>query len=105
MMASIDEDVEKISLADQDDVRNGASSSGQNKSRKYYDSSGSITFESITEEERSKFECVTLSSKSSKSGDHRRSRRDLPVDDRREADVDLKALVQIDIFWVVKGPD
>nr|GEY41718.1 DNA/RNA helicase, DEAD/DEAH box type, N-terminal [Tanacetum cinerariifolium] len=36
MMASIDEDVEKSSLADQDDVGIGVSSSGQNKSRKYY---------------------------------------------------------------------
>ncbi|GKF47763.1 hypothetical protein Tco_0137565 [Tanacetum coccineum] len=41
MMASIDEDVEKSSLADQDDVGSGVSSSGQNKNRKYRDSSGS----------------------------------------------------------------
>ncbi|GJY75107.1 hypothetical protein Tco_0479538, partial [Tanacetum coccineum] len=33
MMASMDEDVEKSSLADQDDVGSGVSSSGQNKSR------------------------------------------------------------------------
>ena len=46
MMASIDEDVEKSSLADQDDVGSGVSSSGQNKSRKYCDSSGSKTFDS-----------------------------------------------------------
>ncbi|GJR33804.1 hypothetical protein Tco_1209488 [Tanacetum coccineum] len=46
MMASMDEDVEKTSLADQDDVGSGVSSSGQNKSRKYRDSSGSKTFDS-----------------------------------------------------------
>ncbi|GJV48736.1 hypothetical protein Tco_1438948 [Tanacetum coccineum] len=69
MMASIDEDVEKSSLADQDDVRNGVSN------------------KSITEEERSKFERVTPSSKSSRSGDHRRSRRNLPEYDRREGRV------------------
>ncbi|GKA17923.1 hypothetical protein Tco_0697760, partial [Tanacetum coccineum] len=33
MMASIDEDVEKSSLTDQDDVGSGVSSSRQNKSR------------------------------------------------------------------------
>ncbi|GJR33798.1 hypothetical protein Tco_1209482 [Tanacetum coccineum] len=43
--------------------------------------------ESISEEERSKFECVTPSSKSSRSGDHRRSRRDLPEYDTREGRV------------------
>ncbi|GKD21305.1 hypothetical protein Tco_1223008 [Tanacetum coccineum] len=41
MMASIDEDVEKSSLADQDNIGSGVSSSGQNKNRKYRDSSGS----------------------------------------------------------------
>ncbi|PWA73890.1 LL-diaminopimelate aminotransferase, chloroplastic [Artemisia annua] len=46
MMASIDEDVKNSSLADQDDVGSGVSSSGQNKSRKYRDSSGSKTFDS-----------------------------------------------------------
>ncbi|GKB82235.1 hypothetical protein Tco_0949130 [Tanacetum coccineum] len=35
MMASIDEDVEKSSLTDQDDVGSGVSRSRQNKSRKY----------------------------------------------------------------------
>ncbi|GKC91692.1 pre-mRNA-splicing factor ATP-dependent RNA helicase DEAH7, partial [Tanacetum coccineum] len=44
MMASMDEDVEKTSLADQDDVE--SSSSGQNKSKKYRDSSESKTFDS-----------------------------------------------------------
>ncbi|GJW66694.1 pre-mRNA-splicing factor ATP-dependent RNA helicase DEAH7 [Tanacetum coccineum] len=41
-----DEDVEKSSLADQYDVGSGVSSGGQNKSRKYRDSSGSKTFDS-----------------------------------------------------------
>ncbi|GJU98195.1 reverse transcriptase domain-containing protein [Tanacetum coccineum] len=63
MMASIDEDVEKSSLADQDDVGSGVSSSGQNKSRKYRDSSGNKTFDSesqITEEEQSaKYDCTS----------------------------------------------
>nr|GEX18349.1 pre-mRNA-splicing factor ATP-dependent RNA helicase PRP16 [Tanacetum cinerariifolium] len=40
------EDVEKSSLTDQDDVGSGVSSGGQNKSRKYRDSSGSKTFDS-----------------------------------------------------------
>ncbi|GJZ92657.1 pre-mRNA-splicing factor ATP-dependent RNA helicase DEAH7 [Tanacetum coccineum] len=57
MMSSMDEDVEKTSLADQDDVGSGVSSSGQNKSRTYRDSSGSKTFDSgnnsQTTEERS----------------------------------------------------
>ncbi|GJS38318.1 hypothetical protein Tco_0563361 [Tanacetum coccineum] len=61
MMASIDEDVEKSSLADQDDIGSGLSSSGQNENRKYRDSSGSKNH-------------VTPSSRSSRSGDHRRSR-------------------------------
>ena len=45
MMASIDEDVEKSSLADQDDVGSGPAV-GQNRNRKYRDSSGSKTFDS-----------------------------------------------------------
>ncbi|GJW66695.1 pre-mRNA-splicing factor ATP-dependent RNA helicase DEAH7, partial [Tanacetum coccineum] len=57
MMSSMDEDVEKTSLAYQDDVGSGVSSSGQNKSRTYRDSSGSKTFDSgnnsQTTEERS----------------------------------------------------
>ncbi|GJS18303.1 zinc finger CCCH domain-containing protein 37 isoform X2 [Tanacetum coccineum] len=61
MMASIDEDVEKSSLTDQDDVGSAVSSSGQIKNRKYRDSSGSKNH-------------VTPSSRSSRSGDHRRSR-------------------------------
>ncbi|GKE49910.1 hypothetical protein Tco_1481168, partial [Tanacetum coccineum] len=55
------EDVEKSSLADQDDIGSGLSSSGQNENRKYRDSSGSKNH-------------VTPSSRSSRSGDHRRSR-------------------------------
>ncbi|GKF68709.1 hypothetical protein Tco_0198388, partial [Tanacetum coccineum] len=35
------EDVEKSSVADQDDVGSGVSSSGQNENREYRDSSGS----------------------------------------------------------------
>ncbi|PWA41532.1 DNA/RNA helicase, DEAD/DEAH box type, N-terminal [Artemisia annua] len=94
MIASIDEDVEKSSLADQDDVGTWKwSSSGQNQNRKYRDSSGSKTFdsESITEDERSAryvstshSEHVTPSSRSSRSDDHRRSRRYSPEYDRRE---------------------
>ncbi|GKC32549.1 hypothetical protein Tco_1039843 [Tanacetum coccineum] len=48
-MESIDEHVEKSSLTDQDDVGTGSgvSSSGQNKNRKYRDSSGSKTFDLV----------------------------------------------------------
>ncbi|GJT97708.1 retrotransposon protein, putative, ty1-copia subclass [Tanacetum coccineum] len=47
IMASMDKDVEKTSLADQDDVRSGVSSIGPNKSIKYRDSSGSKTCDSV----------------------------------------------------------
>ncbi|GJU62967.1 hypothetical protein Tco_1244802 [Tanacetum coccineum] len=110
MMASIEEDVEKSTLADQDDVGSGGSSSAQNKSRKYRDSSGSKTFDSdkksITEEYLLEMSfnlvnkikllylignqsCirVTPSSRNSRSGDHRCSRRDSPEYDRREGRV------------------
>ncbi|GJY56394.1 pre-mRNA-splicing factor ATP-dependent RNA helicase DEAH7 [Tanacetum coccineum] len=91
MMASMDEDVEKTSLADQDDVESGLSSSGQNKSRKYRDSSGSKTFDSdsqTTEERSARYASTSHAerdtpSRSSRSGDHRCSRRDSPEYDRR----------------------
>ncbi|GKG54992.1 hypothetical protein Tco_0562979, partial [Tanacetum coccineum] len=50
MMASIDKDVEKSSLTDQDDVRSSVSSSGPNKNRKYCDS---VSYYNQTTEERS----------------------------------------------------
>nr|GEV20333.1 pre-mRNA-splicing factor ATP-dependent RNA helicase PRP16 [Tanacetum cinerariifolium] len=42
----LDEDVEKSSLIDQDDVGSGVSIGGQNKSKKYRASSGSKMFDS-----------------------------------------------------------
>ncbi|GKD37695.1 hypothetical protein Tco_1257902 [Tanacetum coccineum] len=64
MTTSIDEDVEKSSLADQDDVGSGVSSSGQNKSRMYRDSIGSKTFDSdcqTTEERSARYASTSLS--------------------------------------------
>ncbi|GJY73177.1 retrotransposable element Tf2 [Tanacetum coccineum] len=88
------EDVEKSSLADQDDFGSGVSSSGQNISRKYRDSSGCKTFDSgdsqTTEERSARYASTSLSepgtpsSRSSRSCDHQRSRRDSPEYDRRE---------------------
>ncbi|GJY03108.1 zinc finger, PMZ-type containing protein [Tanacetum coccineum] len=92
-VSSMDEDVEKTSLADQDDVGSGVSSSGQNKSRTYRDSSGSKTFDSgnnsqTTEERSARYASTShverdTPSRSSRSGDHLRSRRDSPEYDRR----------------------
>ncbi|GKC14303.1 hypothetical protein Tco_1011085 [Tanacetum coccineum] len=65
MMASIDEDVEKSSLTDQDDVGSGVSA----------------RYASTSHAKR------VTSSRSSISGDHRRSRRDSPEYDRREVRV------------------
>ncbi|GJX07312.1 hypothetical protein Tco_0195244 [Tanacetum coccineum] len=95
MMASMDEDVEKTSLTDQDDVGSGVSSSGQNKSRKYRDSSGSKTFDSdsqTTEERSARYASTSHAerdtpSRSSRSGDRRRSRRDSPEYDRHQGRV------------------
>ncbi|GJW17513.1 hypothetical protein Tco_0024949 [Tanacetum coccineum] len=104
MTTSIDEDVEKCSLADQDDVGSGVCSSGQNKSRKYHDSSGSKTCDSVfdlivmffnvygqtTEERSTRYASTSLSergtpsSRSSRSGDHQCFRRDSPEYDRRD---------------------
>ncbi|GJZ26681.1 hypothetical protein Tco_0570934 [Tanacetum coccineum] len=96
MTTSIDEDVEKSSLADQDDVGSGVSNGGQNKSRMYRDSIGSKTFDSdcqTTEERSARYastslsERVTPSTRSSRSGDHRSSRRDSTEYDRCEGRV------------------
>ncbi|GJU06670.1 putative ribonuclease H-like domain-containing protein [Tanacetum coccineum] len=86
MMASIDEDVEKSSLADQDDVGSGGSSSAQNKSRKYRDLSGSKTrhLPHILRFAPIPLQRVTPSSRSSRSSDHRRSRDASPDYDRCE---------------------
>ncbi|GKF09544.1 hypothetical protein Tco_0043768 [Tanacetum coccineum] len=72
MMASIDEDVEKSSLTDQDDVGSGVSA----------------RYASTSHAKR------VTSSRSSISGDHRRSRRDSPEYDRREVRVVMIGIIE-----------
>ncbi|GKC25693.1 hypothetical protein Tco_1027843 [Tanacetum coccineum] len=78
MMASIDEDVEKSLLADQDDVGSGIDLIVR-------------CFSMLQKASTSHSERVTPSSRSSRSSDHRRSRDDSPEYDRREGrDVSLR---------------
>ncbi|GJW40851.1 hypothetical protein Tco_0066696 [Tanacetum coccineum] len=74
MTTSIDEDLEKSSLVNHDDVGSGVSSSGQNKSRNQTTEERSAKYASTSLSER--VTPSSRSSKSSRSGDHRRSRRD-----------------------------
>ncbi|PWA93703.1 DNA/RNA helicase, DEAD/DEAH box type, N-terminal [Artemisia annua] len=94
MMESVDEDVEKSSLADQDDVGSGPavdkikveSTVIQVEAKRLIQVRVGYFKSSTTHSELYfAYECISDLHQSSRSGDHRRSRRDSPESDRREA--------------------
>ncbi|GJU85418.1 hypothetical protein Tco_1292964 [Tanacetum coccineum] len=101
MMASIDKDVEISSLTDQDDVRSGVSNSGQNKNKKYHDSSGSKTFDSGRVVSRIYSDDRDFRDRSEMSPHHGRDYRD--YDNKRSRYVILESVEQIDVDTAVVG--